>query len=119
MVRHGCATPIAMAVLHVRATLADKLEAKRVEDPTYLPWFKDGSFRHVLCRDRNALRTDELRFESGFSILQEHFDDLTQVLLQFIESLTLRMCSWESGDVADIIASVGAAFDDRSVNPHA
>jgi hypothetical protein len=108
-----------MTILHVGSTLPNKEESERLQNAAYLSWFENGRLRHVLCRDGDTLRPDELSLQIRLAILQQHFDDLTQILLQLIKRFALRMRPRKSGNVADVKGCVRTALDDRGVGSHA
>ena len=47
-------------------------------------------------------RTDELRFQFRFTVVEEHSDDFDEILLQLVECIALRVRTGEAGDVADV-----------------
>jgi hypothetical protein len=66
----------------------------------------------------DALRADEFSFEAGFAILQQHGNNLAQIVLKFIERFRLRMSSGKSGHVAHKQPGILIAFDDSSEGLH-
>src|SRR5262249_24105602 len=50
--------------------------------------------------------------------LRNHLDDFHQVLMQFIQRLPLRVCTWETGNVTNVQPRMWAALDDSDVIPH-
>lgn len=94
--------------------MTDNREAQRLENPADLP--PEASKRAaaaLLGREGYALGADELSLQRRVAIFRKHFDHLAQIPLQFIQRLSLRMRSGESGHVPDIITSLGTALDDR------
>ena len=89
MVRNCSAASVGMAILHVRATLADHDKAQGVEDATNLAWLENGRSWHELRGDRNTLGADKLGVEIRFAVFQKHLDDLAEIALELVERLAL------------------------------
>ena len=73
-------------------------------------WVGEG----VRTRSRTAsrrIRADELGFELGFSILEQHLKDLRKVLLQLIDRRALRMGTRRARHIADQEASIRVPLD--------
>jgi len=51
---------------------------------------------------RGVLCPDKLGPEDWSSILKEHFNDLLEILAEFVECFSLAVCSRKSGYVTDI-----------------
>ena len=119
MVGDRGAAPISVAVLHVRATLANKLESERFENAADFPWLENGRSRHELRRHSDALRADELPFQARFPILKQHRDNFLQVVVQLVQRCGLCVGAWESRDVANKQFGVRAPLNDCSVTSHA
>ena len=50
--------------------------------------------------------------------LEDHGDDLAEIVVELFERLALRVRAREAGDVADEEPGVGATLDDGSEAPH-
>ena len=53
-----------------------------------------------------------------FPVVEEHRDDLSEVLVEFLDGLALALRSGESGDVPDVEARFRATFHDGCVAAH-
>ena len=65
--------------------------------------------------DFHVLDADELSFERWFTVLQEHFDYFSKILVQFIEGFALGMSPRKSRDVANIEPRIRTSFDNCRV----
>jgi hypothetical protein len=72
----------------------------------------------VDSRDPNRLDRDELGFELGFAILEEHAHHFMEVDLQLVERFALAVRTRPAGHVADEKARAGVAFDHDVEGPH-
>jgi hypothetical protein len=91
------ATTIGMCELLMGAALPDFGEAQSQKDGDDFARLENRKPRH-LGGDR--FDTYEFALQLGFAILQEHFDDFTEVLGQLLSSLSLGMSTRKPGDVA-------------------
>ena len=69
----------------------------------------------VLCPclgDYDLLYRNELGLKAGFPIFQEHLYHLSEVAIEFIEGLALRMCPWKARDIPDAKAGVRLPLND-------
>jgi len=57
--------PIRMAVLPMRATLTDELEAQDFQNTLDLRWFEDGNMSHAYDTDTRWMPTNSLVREGG------------------------------------------------------
>ncbi len=64
------------------------------------------------------LSSDELGLDLGFSIFEQHGDDFTQIRVQLIERLGLRVCSRKTRDESDEKAGFRRALDDGGEGLH-
>ena len=101
----------------MRSALPNLHEAESFEDPSDLPRPEGREARHALS-DGNRLDPDELSFEAGFTVLEEHRNDLLEVGLKLVEGLGLAMGAGETWHVADQEAGIRIALDNRCVVPH-
>ena len=108
MNRNRCATTIGVCELLVGAALPDFSEAQSDENGDDFTRLENPKPRH-LGGDR--LDPHEFALQLGFAILQEHFDDFTEVLGQLLLSLSLGMSTGESGDVADEKSRLGVPLN--------
>jgi hypothetical protein len=70
-------------------------------------------------RDLDGLNRDELGFELGLAILEQHAYNFLQVGVQLIERFALAVRTWRPRDMSDEQASVRVAFDDDIERSHA
>ena len=108
MDRNRCATTIGMCELLMGAALPDLSEAQSHKDRDDFARLKNPKPRH-LGGDR--FDTYEFALQLGFAILQEHFDDFTEVLGQLLLSLSLGMSTGKPWDVADEKSRLGIALN--------
>ena len=108
MNRNRCATTIGMCELLVGAALPDFSEAQSDQDGDDFARLENRKPRH-LGGDR--LDPYEFALELGFAILQEHFDDFTEVLGQLLLSLSLGVSTRKPGNVADEKPRLGVALN--------
>jgi hypothetical protein len=71
-----------------------------------------------MLSDGNPLGPDELRFKLRLAILQEHFDDFSEVAVQLIQSRSLGVSPRKTGNVAYIELGLGTALDDCHIRFH-
>ena len=79
MIRHGRAPTIRVTILHMRAALADKNETHGLQHATNLARLENWGLRHELGRNGNILGAYELGVQFWIAVLQQHFDDFTEV----------------------------------------
>jgi hypothetical protein len=115
--RDGGATSAVVAKLFVGPTLADLNEPEPLEDPNDLLGLKDREAAHRSGHG-DVLDADELGLEDRVPVLQEHGENLPQIVCQLVQGLTLGMRTWEPGDESHIGPSLGAALDDGRVDAH-
>ena len=100
MERNGRHAAIRMSILAVRTTLANLNESETGEDGGDFPRLENGNVAHCLG-DLHRLRSDELALDLRRAILQQHGDDLFEVLAKLVERGTLRVRTGPAGNVAD------------------
>lgn len=88
-----------MPKLLVRSALADLHKPQTQKPRDYLARLEYWNRAHLSDLDR--LRSNKLRLYLRLAILQQHADDLAQILVQLIERVTLTMRAWKSGDIPD------------------
>ena len=108
---------VSVPKLLMRSSLPYFDEAEGFEDPNDLPRLQSREARHVLG-NRDRLDADELGFQAGFAVLEEHRNDLLEIGLELVERFRLTMGAREAGDIADQEAGVGIALDNCCVVPH-
>lgn len=108
MNRNRCATTIRMCELLMGAALSDFGEAQSHKDGDDFARLENRKPRH-LGGDR--LDPYEFALQLGFAILQEHFDNFTEVLGQLLLSLSLGMSTGKPGDIADEKSRPGVALN--------
>ena len=104
-----------MSVLAVRTALAYLGESETHENRGDFPRLQDGHVAHDL-RDLHRLRSDELPLELRCAVLEEHCDDLFEVLAEFVKRGPLRVCTRPPRDVADEQPCGLVALNDRRAN---
>jgi hypothetical protein len=92
--------------------LANQNESETSEDGGDLPRLQNGNVAHRLG-DLHRLRSDELPFKLWRAILQQHGDNLFEVLAELVESGTLRVRTGPAGNVADEQPRGLVALDDQ------
>jgi hypothetical protein len=97
---NGCRTAIRVSVLTVRSALANVGEPEALQDRGDLTGFEDRYVAHL--RDLDGLRADELALHLRLTVLEKHRDDLTQVFVQLVECLALRMSARKSRHISNI-----------------
>ena len=97
----------------MRAALTDKNEAQGFQHATDLARLENWGLRHGLGRDRNILGAYKLSVQLRFSVLEQHFDDFTEVSLKFLQRFALGMRAGESRNVTDVKAGIGTTLNDR------
>jgi len=118
MVGHRCLPSVRMAKLAMGASLTNLHETESFKHAHSFAWFENGQRSHrALHHDR--LCTDKFGFHHRFAILQEHLNDLSKILAQFLKRCGLGMCAAESGDVAHVELRFGASLNDCRVRSHA
>lgn len=118
MVRNGRATPVRMAILHLRATLPDQSKTHRLQDAADLARLEDGWLGHGLRGDNDALGADKLGLQRGVAVLKKHLNDLAEVSLQLVQRFALRVSTGKTGHIADVKPGVGAALNDCGKHLH-
>src|SRR5260221_6554180 len=118
MVWNGRAAAVSMPILHVRTTLAGQNETKRIEDAANLPWLENGRPRHQLRRHRDALRADELRLQIRLTVFQQHLNALTEISMELVERLPLRMRARNPRHETDVKSRVRTTLDDSGKRLH-
>ena len=94
MNRNRCATTIGMCELLMGAALSDFSEAQSHKDGDDFARLENRKPR-PLGGDR--LDSYEFALQLGFAILQQHFDDFTEVPGQLLLSLSLGMSTGKPG----------------------
>jgi len=77
--------------------LADFDEAKFGEDGDNLAEFEDGNIAHE-SSDGDVLNPDKLGLQRRFAIFQKHFNNIVQVVVDFIQRFPLGMSTGEARD---------------------
>ena len=66
----------------------------------------------------HGLRTNILPLQRRLPVIQEHGDDLLEVVVEFLKSLALAVCSRKPRDVANVEACIRATFHNGGVGRH-
>jgi hypothetical protein len=117
MERHGSATAVGMAELPVGTTLPDFREAVRLQEGDDFSRFQNWNVAHSQATwiVRTSTNSDS-RF--GPPVLQKHLDDLSEVVLKFIDVCSLRMGTWPTGHVTHQQPSVRVSLNYELERPH-
>jgi hypothetical protein len=110
MIRNRGPATITVAILQVGTALPDEHKTQGFEQTADLTRLEHWQLAHGLTR-LDQLRADKLALQSRLPVLQQHADDLLEVLLQLVQGSALRVCARESGDVADIKPGVGTLLN--------
>jgi len=97
MTRDGPATSAVVAKLLVGSTLTDLNEPESLEDRNDLLGLKDREATHRSSHG-DVLDADELGLEDRIPVLEEHGDNLPQIVGQLVHGLALGMGIWKPGD---------------------
>ena len=91
----------------------DRAQSFRAQPPKYCNDLVGFERRHATHESSHfdRLETDEFAFELRLSVFEKHFDYFTKILVEFVKCRSLRMCTGESGHIANIEPRVGAALD--------
>lgn len=111
------ASPIRVPVLTVCPTLPNLLEAELHQERGHLAWFQDRQRAHGL-RDLYGLKAHELGLEFRIAVLEEHRDDLTKILFEFVEGCPLAVGPRPARNRTDEEARVRIPFDDHVERAH-
>lgn len=95
MHRDSRSAAIGVAKLLMRAALSYFDEAQSFQFPNYFPRLENGQGAHGRLRDLYQLGAEELSFEPRVTVLQEHFDDLMQVLAKLVFRSSLAVSTWK------------------------
>lgn len=106
-----------MPCLFVRAALPNLAEPKPLKDAYYLARLEHWRLGHR-STDLYRLYAHELTLEGGLSVLQKHRHNFLQILVELVESRALAVRSPEAGNVTNLEARVGVAFDNGSEVVH-
>ena len=71
-----------------------------------------------ISADHEQLCAYKLPVKLGRPVLEQEIQNLNQVLVELIERCALRVCPWESGDVAHVQPCIRATFYDGGVGSH-
>lgn len=110
-VKEDCrASAVGVPLLAMRASLPDLPKAKAFRQRSEFARFQDRDGARGL-RDLDGLEAHELGLELGFAVLEQHGDDFTQVLLEFVERGALAVRSRPSWNRADEETRIRVALD--------
>ena len=113
-----CSAPaIYVAILFVGTALTSFNKSELLEYRNNFGRFQDRKISH-LSRDLYSLGSDKLTVEFRLAILEEHFNNFSQILVQLIQTLCLCVCARKPGYVANIDARVRTLLDDCSIFFH-
>lgn len=103
----------------MRTALPHLDEAEPFESPDNVARLEDGQGAHGRSADLYELSTEELSLEPRITVLQEHFDDLVQILTELLFRSALAVSPGEPRYVANIEPSIGVSLNDRGKCSHA
>ena len=112
-----CASAIYVAILFVGTSLTSFNKPELLRYRNNFGRFQDRKVSH-LSRNLYSLGSDKLTVEFRLAILEEHSNYFSQILVQIIQSLCLRVRARKPGYVANIDARVRTLLDDRSIFFH-
>jgi len=112
MERNRCASACGIAEWFVRSALADFDEAEFDENGDDFIWLENGNIAHDLS-DGDVLNPDELGLQNGFAILQQHRNNLVQVMVDFIQRFHLGMRAGKTRNETNEQARLWAPLNDR------
>jgi hypothetical protein len=115
--RNRCAPAIGVAILFVGTALTNLNKPELLQYCNNFCRVEDRKVSH-LSRDLYPLRSDELTVELGLAILEEHLDNFSQILIQLIKGLSLRVCARKPRHVANVDARVRAPLYDCGIFFH-
>jgi hypothetical protein len=102
MIGHGSLSSVPVLELAVRTFLANQLKPEVTQDSHHLIRLKNGdAAAHACGSNGNSLGPDKLRFQPWLAILKQHGYYLTEIGLQLIQRLALRVGSWKTGHKAN------------------
>lgn len=93
----------------------DKTKLKQNRDD--FAWLENRDVTHR-SGYRDVLNADKLRFKNRLAIFKQHFDNLLEVAVQFIEGFGLRIRAIESRNKTYVESSLRTALDHCSVVSH-
>ena len=92
---HGSGPAVGVTELLVRAALTHLHKAVGLKQRNGLPGL-DRQAAHK-SGDLDGSHFDELRLQLRFAFLEQHLDDLAQVLLQLVDVRSLDVCTGQPG----------------------
>jgi hypothetical protein len=113
----GSGATVRVPELLVRATLPDLREAVGLQQSDDFPRSQDGNGAHS-SGDLDSTHIDELGLEIRLAILEEHFDDLSEILLKLIDVGALRVGTGPSGHIPDQDAGFWIALNNELEGSH-
>ena len=119
VIGHGGLTSIVVLELAVRTFLANQLKPEVTQDSHHLIRLKNGdAATHARVSNRHRLGADELRFQTWFAVLKQHRNNLSQIFLQFIKRLALRVGARKTRHKANKEPGFRALFYDGGEGVH-
>lgn len=116
MESHGRAPAVYMPKLFVRAALTNFLKPQSLQNRNDFARLENGNAGHL--RNFDGLNSNELRLNVRRAVLAQHFDDVPQVGIEFVEGGRLGMCAGKAGNVANIKSRVRATLDHCGIGFH-
>ena len=105
MKRNRGATAFGIAKLFVRSALTDFGETEFDEDGNDFTGLENGDVAHY-SSDCDVLDSDKLGLQQGLTILQEHCNNVVQVVVDFVQRFPLGMCPGETGNKTNVQAGL-------------
>ncbi len=115
--RHCRDAAIGMAKLLVRAPLTNLGKPESHQDRNHLARLENRDVRHGLGH-ANGMSPDKLSLEPRITILEQHGDNLAEVLVELIQRGGLRMSSRPARHVADEEPRGGITLDHSGERTH-
>jgi len=119
VVGHSGLTSVVVLELAVRTFLSNKRKTEVPQDPHHLIGLENGdAASHARGSNSHRLGADKLRFQARFAVLKEHRNNLSQIILQFIERLTLRVGPGKTGHKTDEKPGFRTLFNNSGERMH-
>jgi hypothetical protein len=109
-------TTVRMFELLVRASLPNEHEAESLEEPNDLPGLEHREITHLCNPDLSC--ADELTLKGRFAVLQQHGDDLLQIILELLHRLGLCMSAGEPRYIPNERPRVRVPLNHRRIDVH-
>jgi len=112
-----CAAACCIAELLVGSALADFCEAEFKEDGNDFVRLENGNIAHN-SSDSDVLDSHKLGLQRRFAIFQKHCNNITQIMINFIQRCPLGMSARKPGDKTNEQAGLWASFNYSGIDLH-